>query len=64
MLCRYFFFDVLLFTSSCSSFLSQVEVPLPMIGGALAQETVVAQPTTASGVEKEPSSGGVAEEIK
>ena len=39
-------------------------MPPPMTGGALAQEIVAAQPTAASGVEKEPPSGGVAEEIK
>ena len=37
---------------------------LPVTGGALAQETVAAQPTAASGVEKKPPNGGVAEEIK
>ena len=39
-------------------------MPPPVTGGALAKETVVAQPTAASGVEKEPPSGGVVEEIK
>ena len=39
-------------------------MPPPVIGGALAQETVAGQPTAALGVEKEPPSGGVVEEIK
>ena len=37
----------------------QVEVPPPMIDGALVKEVITAQSTTALGVEKEPPSGGV-----
>ena len=35
-----------------------------MIGGDLVKEVVVAQPPAALGVEKEPPSGGVAEEAR
>ena len=56
-------FRSLLIISSCLPFLLQVEVPPPVIGGAL-KEVVATQLPTALGVEKEPPSGGVVREAK
>ena len=45
-------------------FLSQVEVPPPIIGSALVKIVVATQPPVALGMEKEPPSGGVAKEAR
>ena len=60
MLCTYAFCDVL---SLVFLLLLQVEVPPPTIGGTLVKEVIIATSAVPLGMEEEPPSGGVTEEV-
>lgn len=66
----FFFWDLYISTDGLlmylfmPPFLLQMEVPPPLIGGALLEGVVATQPPIALGVENEPPSGGVAREDK
>ena len=66
----FFFWDLYISTDGLliylfmPPFLLQVEVPPPVISGALLEGVVATQPSAALGVENEPPSGGMAKEDK
>lgn len=60
MLCTYAFCDVF---PLAFLFLLQVEVPPSTIGGTLVKEVITAPSAVPLGMEDEPPSGGVTEEV-